>query len=99
MLQTDDFFQAALVAFFAGEARIEENGAEVFCQFRTDDARTQNQDIHIVMFHALMGGIGVVGQAGADSRDFVGSHGCSHAAAADENAALGFAAKNATSAA
>ncbi len=45
-------------------------------------------DIHVIVLHALPGGIVIAHQPSADSRDLVGTHRCPDAAAADGDPAL-----------
>ena len=49
------------------------------------------RDVHVVVFDALVGGVGVVADAGADSPDLVGGDGRADSAAAYHYAALGLA--------
>ena len=52
-------------------------------------ARSQAKHVHLVVFHALVGGICVVTDRGTNSAHFVCRHRRSHATAADQNSALG----------
>ena len=73
-------------------------GKEVIDEFMSeggsDDARAEDEDVHIVMLDALVGRVRIVGESGADAGDFVGGNGGADAAAADEDAALGFTAEH-----
>ncbi len=86
-----DFGEAAHVALFDGEVRAQERGDEFLGEGDADDARAEHEHVHIVMFDALMRGVGIVTEAGSDAGDFVGGDGGADAAAADENASFGFA--------
>ena len=59
---------------FAGETCVDVCNAEIFGQLRADDARTKHQDVGVVVFHALVGGICVMAEPGAYSGNLVGGH-------------------------
>jgi hypothetical protein len=57
-----------------------------------DDTRTNAEEVHVVVLDALVGGVCVVTEAGADTGKLVGGDDGADAAAADKDAALCFAA-------
>ena len=76
------------MTLFAGEAGGQEGLYQLVGEFQSDDACAQAEDVHVVMFHALMRRVSVVAHAGADANHFIGGNGGAYAAAADEDAAL-----------
>ena len=80
------------MAYLAGEVGAEEGFDEFAGKFDADDAGAEAEDVHVVVLDGLMGGVGVVTEAGADAVDFVGGDGGADAGAADKDAAVGFAA-------
>jgi hypothetical protein len=81
--------KAADVALFVGEFCAHVSAHELFGELFASDAGAQNEDINIVVFDALVGGLGVRAHAGADAADFVGGDAGADSAAADEHAAFG----------
>ena len=59
-------------------------------EFRPYDARTETEDVHIVVFHPLVCGKGIVTDRRTDARKLGSCHACSYAAAADQNSSLCF---------
>ena len=55
-------------------------------EFRADDARAHGDDLGVVRQRGALGGIGVVGQRGADARHLVGRDADADAGAADQDA-------------
>lgn len=88
MLDLQDSFEPAGVAFFAGELRPEEGLDEFDGDGFADDPGADANDIHVIVFDALVGGVAVVADAGPDAGDFVGRHADADAAAADQDAAV-----------
>lgn len=87
-----DFCHAAQMTVFAGvvadKAGVEE-GLDNFARgFGSDDARAETQDVHFVMFYALMRGVGIVAQPSVDAFHFVGGNARAYAGATHEDAAL-----------
>ena len=82
----EDFVEASVVLLIREEAGFEELGDELLCLFRGDDAGAEAEDIHVVVLHALPGGIFVVADGGADAGDLVGGDGGADAAAAEDDA-------------
>src|SRR5579859_5063376 len=91
-LDSQDFFEAASEAFFVDdEFGLDECVDQFEGEGGADNSCAENDDVHIVVFNALMGGVGVVAHAGADAGDLVGGDADTYAGAADENAARGVA--------
>jgi hypothetical protein len=80
---------AADVALFVCEFGAHVGAHEFFGELFAGNARTQNENINIVVLDALVGGVSVRAHAGADAADFVGGDAGADAAAADEYAAFG----------
>jgi hypothetical protein len=59
------------MALFVGEFRCQENANNVERQFRPDGTRSHADDVHIVVFHALVGGVAFVTEPGANAPDLV----------------------------
>ncbi len=59
---------------------------QCFGQGGPDNTGAQHQHVHIIVFHSLPGGVGIMTDACPDSRQFVGRDGRSDAAAAQDNA-------------
>lgn len=53
-----------------------------------DHLSAKTKNIHVIVFHALMGGEHIVYQPGAHAGDFVRGDRCAHSAAAEGDAAL-----------
>src|SRR5919108_2200070 len=80
--------ESPLMTCFTAKLRVEERAYQLSCQFRTDDTATQDQDIHVVVLHALMRGICIMTKPGSNTGNLIGRHGSPHAAATNQNAAL-----------
>ena len=76
------------MAFLASKTGIQEMGAKILGQFRPDHASAEDKDVHIVMLHALMCGISIMAKTGPNAGKFVGSHGRTHAATANQDTAF-----------
>jgi len=76
--------------FLVGEFCAYEGFYEILGQLDANYTLAQNQDVDVVVFHSLMRRIRVMTHPGPDSGQFVGCHAGSHAAAANQDAALGF---------
>ena len=74
---------------FSGKSGIEEDFRKFQGQRRSDDPCPQDENVHVVVLNSLAGGIGVVAQPRADSRDLVGGNAHAHTAAADEDPSVG----------
>ncbi len=68
--------------------RAQERDRAFVRRLRTDDPCAEGQDVHVVVLDALVGGIRVVADRGADAAHLVGGHGRADARAADEDAAI-----------
>lgn len=55
---------------------------------RSDDARAQAEDVHRVVFHALMGGVGVVANTRVNARNLVRGDARTHPGAAEQHPAF-----------
>src|SRR5579864_5335991 len=91
-----NFIDSSHVALFVGEFCGEVSSYQVFSELHADHARAQHQDVHVVVLHTLMSGIGVVTDRGADALDFIGGHACADTAATDQHATVGIALKDGT---
>src|SRR6185437_14130547 len=83
-----DLGETAAMAFLASKTGIQEMGAKILGQFRPDHASAEDKDVHIVMLHALMCGISIMAKTGPNAGKFVGSHGRTHAATANQDTAF-----------
>ena len=68
-------WMSSAVPGFTGKAGRQKGQHNLLGQFRADDAGTDDEDIHVVVLDALVGGIGVVRERGADLRHLVGKGG------------------------
>ena len=84
-----DLVQPAHVTFGVGESSGKKRGDQRLGQRRADDARAQHQDVDVIVQHALGRRVGVVAEPGANTRQLVCGDTRAHAAAADDQAALG----------
>src|SRR5262245_56605117 len=64
-----NFRQPPFVPFFIGETSTQECLHQIFGKLRADDARTEDQNVHVVMLHALMRRIRIVADRGANAFD------------------------------
>src|SRR5580765_1108807 len=76
------------------ETRSEESLHQVFGQFHANDARTEHQHVHIVMFDALMCRIAVMANRSTNAYEFICRDACTDAASANQNAAIRFSIKH-----
>src|SRR5271165_2174945 len=90
-LERFDFAETAQMTRGPGKLRAQKRFDEFLSQFFSYDARADDQNIEVVVFHALPRGAGVVANAGADAGNLVGGHSHAHAAAVEEDAAVGLA--------
>ena len=63
-------------------------------EFRSNDAATQADDVHVIVFDALTGRKVIFDQGGANARYLIGANCRAHAAAADGDSAHNFSAGN-----
>jgi hypothetical protein len=89
-----DFVQAAEVTLLAGKFRPGEGPHAFGGQGWSNHARSEHQDIHVIVFHALVSRIRIMTQTGPDATHFVGGHGSSDPAPADEHATVSAAIQN-----
>src|SRR5262249_38782202 len=83
-----DLLQPATMAFLSCEHSSEIRGHQLSRQFGTNHTSTQHQDVHVVVFHSLVGGICVVTEPCANARHFVGGHRGPDSTAADQHASV-----------
>jgi hypothetical protein len=88
------FGQAAQVAVFAGELGVQVNPNNVICELLPNDPRTHNQDIHIVVLYALVGGIAVMTDTRAYAGDLIHGDGRSHTTSAYQDSSIRLIVKN-----
>lgn len=87
-LQCFHFFQTPAMTRLVRKRSSQKSAGQFFGKLDADDARTENENIHIVMLDALMRGVCVMCKAGANAGEFVRGYGSSHAAATNQNAAI-----------
>src|ERR1700693_4201781 len=78
---------AIFIGKFGGEVSLH----QVFRQLYANDARAENQNVHVIVLNALMRGVAVVTHGCAYAGQFIGRYTGPDAAAADKHAALSFA--------
>src|SRR5712691_9942297 len=83
-----DLAEPPLVALLMGEAGSQKGPHQLPCQLYADHPGPENQNVHGIVLDALMGRVGVVAKAGADTGQLVGRHGGSYSAPADQHAPL-----------
>jgi len=88
VLQRVDLAQAANVPHFVGKLGAQECVDTFAGGFGADDAGAQNEHVHVVMLDALVGGVRVVTESGANPAKLVGCDAGPNAAATDEYAAF-----------
>lgn len=71
--------------FLTRERGAKKRGNEVAGKRRPDNARTETEDVQIVVLHGLPGGVAVVAHGGADAGKLVGGDGDAGAAAAHDD--------------
>jgi hypothetical protein len=81
--------EASNVALFVREARVKIRRDQFLGKRDTDNPRPEHQHVHVVMFDALVSGIGIVAHRCANPRDLVDGDRRADAAAADQYAAFG----------
>lgn len=96
LLQSCDLGQPALVALFVSEIRPEECFHQILGKFDADNARSENQDVHVVVLNALMSGIAVMANCRPDADQFVGGNTGTDPAAADQHTTFGPSVQNGT---
>src|SRR4249920_3067155 len=86
-----DFLQTEHVSFAAVEGGTEKYPDEIGGKLRADHLGAQAEHVHVVVLDALVGGVDVVADRGANARELAGRHARADARTADEDAALGVA--------
>src|SRR5438045_818061 len=77
--------QSPHVPLFIGECSAKKSVDQFLCKRNAYYARSQHEDIHVIMLHSLMGGVGVMTKSGANPWDLVCRDRNSYAAAAHED--------------
>lgn len=88
VLQLLQFGQAAQMAFFAGKLSVQVDSHKVKGELLSDDSRTHNQDVHIVVLYALVGRIAVMTDSRPYARDLVNRYGSSYTTSAYQDASV-----------
>ena len=76
------------MAFFPAKDSIQKGQDQFAGQFHTNDAGSEDNHVHIVVFHPLMGGVMIVTEARTDTVNLIGGDRGTHSASANENAAI-----------
>lgn len=71
------------------EARLEEPRHQFLGESGADNPRSEAEDVHVVVLHHLVGGVGVVGNRGPDAGELVGGDRGPGAGTADDDPAIG----------
>lgn len=74
----EDLGQAESVPGSGGIASTEERPNDLESQLGADDPSADAEDIHIIVLNALTSRVGIVAEAGANTRKLVGSHANTH---------------------
>src|SRR5256714_15522373 len=86
--QVFDHLEPFHVPLASPETGFEERPNEVGGQLGADDFRAEPKDVHVVVLDALVGGVDVVTDRGADARQLARSDRGADAGTADQHAAL-----------
>lgn len=78
------------MSFLGGVSSAEEGFDDFKGQFGSDDTGTDAQNVHIIVFDPLSGGVGVVAQASTNSWEFVSSDAYPDPGTADEDPPVDF---------
>ena len=84
----EQLVEASNVAFFVRELSRHKCADQFHGYFITDDACSETEDVHVVVFDSLMSRIDVVADSRANARNLVRRHTDPDAAAAEQNAPL-----------
>ena len=76
------------MALLARESCRGERANQLVRERFADDASPENQNIHVVVLDALVGGVGIVAESRSHSPDLIGRHRCANTAAAYQNTTL-----------
>jgi hypothetical protein len=90
VLQRQHFCHAASVTCGAAEVRLQKDSNQFQGEGGSNHLSTQAENVHVVVFDALMGGEDVVDKPSAHTRNFVCSDGRANTAVAKRHAALHF---------
>src|SRR5947209_1493887 len=93
-LHQSDLLETPHVPLAAVESRAQERADQLRRQRRADDLGAEAEDVHVVVLDALVGGVRVVADRGADAGDLAGGDGGADAGAADQDPALRAAAEH-----
>lgn len=77
------------MALFSGKTGSEKIANQIQRQLRPNDARTQAEDIHVVVLHTLVRRVTIVTQSGSNAGKFIGRYRGAYTAAANQHCALG----------
>lgn len=73
----------------SGTVASPEKGFDDFeSHLRADNSSTNAEDVHVIVLHPLPSRVGVVAEAGSNSREFVGGYADSHSGSANEDSAI-----------
>ena len=81
----EQFVEPPDVAFFVRELSRHKRSNQFDSHLVTDDARSQTEDVYVVVLDSLMSRIDVVANPRADARNLVRRHADPHATAAEQN--------------
>ena len=82
------------MAVLACELGRQKGPGQIFGQRRSDHSGAKTQDVHVVMFHHLVGGVGVVGGRGAYATNLVGGNAGARAGSANNHGSGSFSFQN-----
>src|SRR5256885_17094447 len=88
LLQDRDFRQAPLVPLLVRELCYQKRLHQILRELHTNNARTKDQHVHVVVLDSLMRRISVMANRCTYADQFVGGHAGAYATAADEHAAI-----------
>src|ERR1035438_9111714 len=94
VLDSLHFVQPAHVALFAAERGLQKSFRGILRKHLADDAGAEHQNVHVVVFDALMRGVVVVAKPCADAFELIGRDRNSDPAAANENTPFRIAREN-----
>ena len=87
------FRQTAEMPLLASKFGVQKSMSEFTRGFCADHASAKHQNVHIVVFHALMRGINIMAEPGAYSHQLVCRDRGAHATAANQDASFGIPAR------
>src|SRR2546423_5980997 len=89
-----DLLESFHVPIATVEVCPEEGGDQVLGERRPHDLGAEAEDVHVVVLDALVGGVDVVADGGADPRQLAGCDRSAHTRSADQHATLGVSAED-----